>query len=98
MMLPMIATLLLLLNTCVCPCSMIEVEGVDRKSGQRKRHQVKSLSLVWRRLPQFGPHNTFHVDDLGRNFALNPANGIKIKAYREDMCAAHMLQLHFSAF
>ena len=49
------------------------------------RHQVKALSLVWRRLPQYGPHNTLHVDDLARNFALNPANGIKIKAYREDM-------------
>ncbi len=46
---------------------------------------MKALSLVWRRLPQFGPHNTLHVDDLARNFALNPANGIKIKAYREDM-------------
>jgi hypothetical protein len=89
-------------------CSMIEVDGIDRKSGQKKRHQVqasclcilshfachtshvtrhkvKALSLVWRRLPQYGPHNTLHVDDLARNFALNPANGIKIKAYREDM-------------
>jgi hypothetical protein len=36
----------------------------------------------------YGPHNTLHVDDLARNFALNPANGIKIKAYREDMCPA----------
>ncbi len=40
----------------------------------------------------YGPHNTLHVDDLARNFALNPANGIKIRAYREDMYAtAHVL-------
>ncbi len=39
----------------------------------------------------YGPHNTLHVDDLARNFALNPANGMKIKAYREDMCAPPLI-------
>jgi hypothetical protein len=105
---------------------MIEVDGIDRKSGQKKRHQVEAQppQQVTRHTPHithadcagegsvagvappaavrpthrrsqqncntftmYGPHNTLHVDDLARNFALNPANGIKIKAYREDMCA-----------
>jgi hypothetical protein len=114
-------------------CSMIEVDGIDRKSGQKKRHQVqtscilshvtrhtshvtrhtshvtrhtshvtrhqvKALSLVWRRLPQYGPHNTLHVDDLARNFALNPANGIKIKAYREDMYRPFLPLPHSAPF
>lgn len=26
--------------------------------------------------------NTLHVDDLSRNFAMNPANGLKIAPYR----------------
>jgi len=27
--------------------------------------------------------NTIHVDDLGRNFALNPRQGLKISAFRD---------------
>lgn len=28
-------------------------------------------------------NNTLHIDDLSRNFALNPLNGIKIDAFKE---------------
>lgn len=46
-------------------------------------HEVKALEFIWRRWPQvYGPHNTIHIDDLSRNFAMNPRNGLKIKAYR----------------
>ena len=31
---------------------------------------------------QYTPANTIHVDDLSRNFALNPSNGLKVKAYK----------------
>lgn len=36
----------------------------------------------WNKFPQvWGPHNTVHLDDLQRNFALNPHNGLKVTAY-----------------
>lgn len=50
--------------------------------GNYRKHHVKPLELIWRKYPQWGPHNTVHVDDLGRNFALNPYNGLKISAYK----------------
>jgi len=54
-----------------------------RKPGSDERaHQVKALEVIWRLCPIFGAHNTLHVDDLSRNFALNPRNGIKVRAFR----------------
>ena len=36
----------------------------------------------WNKFPQvWGPHNTVHLDDLQRNFALNPHNGLRVTAY-----------------
>lgn len=47
------------------------------------KHKVKALEVIWRRFPQFyNARNTIHIDDLSRNFALNPSNGLKIKAFR----------------
>ncbi|KAN0061731.1 hypothetical protein ACQY0O_005723 [Thecaphora frezii] len=48
-----------------------------------KKHEVKPLELIWRRWPHiYGPHNTLHIDDLSRNFAMNPRNGLKIRPYK----------------
>lgn len=48
-------------------------------------HEVKALEFIWRRWPDvYGPHNTIHIDDLSRNFAMNPRNGLKIKAYKNS--------------
>ena len=44
-------------------------------------HHVKPLQIIWSKFPQWGPHNTVHLDDLSRNFALNLSSGIKVKAY-----------------
>lgn len=45
--------------------------------------QVKALGIIWSKFPEFYDHkNTIHIDDLSRNFALNPRNGIKVKAYK----------------
>jgi len=53
-------------------------------------HQIKPLELIWRRFPDhYGPHNTIHVDDLGRNFAYNPQNGLKCTAYRNSKKMKH---------
>jgi ubiquitin-like domain-containing CTD phosphatase 1 len=62
------------------------------------QHSVKALKIIWNHLPQLyvlTPHvtlridipysnksNTIHVDDLSRNFALNPHNGLKISAFK----------------
>ena len=48
-------------------------------------HEVKALEFIWRRWPDvYGRHNTIHIDDLSRNFAMNPRNGLKIKAYKNS--------------
>ncbi|KAJ5074750.1 ubiquitin-like domain-containing ctd phosphatase 1 [Anaeramoeba ignava] len=45
-------------------------------------HYVKPLEIIWAKLPEFySPKNTIHVDDLSRNFVLNPKNGLKIKSF-----------------
>jgi ubiquitin-like domain-containing CTD phosphatase 1 len=45
-------------------------------------HSVKALQIIWNHFPQFGAKNTIHVDDLSRNFALNPSEGLKIHAFK----------------
>eukprot|EP01066_Platyproteum_vivax_P002802 Platyproteum_vivax@DN1350_c0_g1_i1.p1 len=54
------------------------------KEGEVKSHQVKALEIIWAKLPtnQYGPKNTVHVDDLSRNFAMNPKQGVKVSTYR----------------
>ncbi|CDU24885.1 uncharacterized protein SPSC_04718 [Sporisorium scitamineum] len=55
---------------------------IQSKAG---KHEVKALEFIWRRWPQvYGRHNTIHIDDLSRNFAMNPKNGLKVKAYKDS--------------
>ena len=43
---------------------------------------MKPLELLWSKFPDFwSRHNTLHVDDLARNFALNPLNGVQCSAW-----------------
>ena len=53
-------------------------------NGERRKHHVKPLELIWHRLPHFSAANTVHVDDLARNFAFNPQSGLKIKPYKNS--------------
>ncbi|KAI0076439.1 HAD IIID h [Panus rudis PR-1116 ss-1] len=55
----------------------------SEREGKHYKHSVKALQIIWNHFPQFGPRNTIHVDDLGRNFALNPNQGLKISAFKE---------------
>ncbi|KAI9168170.1 orotate phosphoribosyltransferase [Blastocladiella emersonii ATCC 22665] len=48
------------------------------------KHQVKALAIIWAKLPQYSAKNTIHVDDLGRNFALNPHSGVKVSQWRRS--------------
>ncbi|CAL1705653.1 unnamed protein product [Somion occarium] len=53
------------------------------REGKQYKHSVKALQIIWNHFPHYGPHNTIHVDDLGRNFALNPNQGLKISAFKD---------------
>jgi ubiquitin-like domain-containing CTD phosphatase 1 len=48
--------------------------------------EVKPLGVIWGRFPQWNQTNTIMVDDLRRNFIMNPQNGLKIRPFRN----AHM--------
>ncbi|KAJ2866664.1 hypothetical protein GGH94_001390 [Coemansia aciculifera] len=53
------------------------------RNGREVDHQVKPLEFIWSRFPgHYGRHNTIHIDDLSRNFALNWQNGLKIRAFK----------------
>ncbi|KAL3894943.1 MAG: hypothetical protein SGCHY_004985, partial [Lobulomycetales sp.] len=60
--------------------SMFKING--HKRGKPYIHEVKALEVIWAKFPQFSPKNTLHVDDLARNFAMNPSSGIRIKAFK----------------
>eukprot|EP00747_Dinoflagellata_sp_TGD_P006522 gnl/TRDRNA2_/TRDRNA2_116188_c1_seq2.p1 gnl/TRDRNA2_/TRDRNA2_116188_c1~~gnl/TRDRNA2_/TRDRNA2_116188_c1_seq2.p1 ORF type:complete len:124 (-),score=9.94 gnl/TRDRNA2_/TRDRNA2_116188_c1_seq2:24-395(-) len=48
---------------------------------------VKPLDLLWQYANllhwQYGPENTIMIDDNWQNFALNPEQGLQIKAFRD---------------
>ena len=48
------------------------------------KHAVKPLRLIWDKVEGWNAANTLHLDDLSRNFALNPRSGVKCKAYHRD--------------
>lgn len=52
------------------------------RNGQVYSHHVKPLQIIWNKYPQYSAKNTIHVDDLSRNFALNPQEGLKIHAFK----------------
>jgi len=60
----------------------------SNRNNQIVKHHVKPLKVIWNHLPQFNAKNTVHVDDLSRNFALNPKEGLKISAFKDAHSAA----------
>jgi len=53
------------------------------KDGKDHTHEVKALEIIWTKLPQYSAKNTVHIDDLRRNFAMNPQSGLKIHAFKD---------------
>lgn len=51
-------------------------------TSNRGKHQVKALDIIWSHLPVFSAKNTIHLDDLSRNFAMNPASGLKVVPFK----------------
>ena len=60
--------------------SMFTVKSI-RRGGSSVVHHVKPLQIIWSKFPRWGSHNTVHIDDLSRNFALNLGSGIKCTGY-----------------
>ena len=61
---------------------MFNISTLDSKK-QIFKHEVKALELIWSKLgDRYHSENTVHVDDLARNFAMNPNHGVKVKAFR----------------
>jgi len=52
---------------------------------ERKEHEVKALEIIWTKFPHWNKRNTIHVDDLSRNFAMNPKNGLKITPFKNAL-------------
>ncbi|KAG2146868.1 HAD subfamily IIID h [Suillus bovinus] len=51
--------------------------------GSTRNYQVLfALQIIWNHFPQFSAKNSIHIDDLSRNFALNPNEGLKIHAFK----------------
>jgi len=54
------------------------------REGERRIHDIKALGVIWGKFPEFyTPENTIHLDDLSRNFAFNPRNGLKIRPFKK---------------
>ncbi|XP_059485360.1 ubiquitin-like domain-containing CTD phosphatase 1 isoform X2 [Neocloeon triangulifer] len=48
----------------------------------RREKKCKPLELIWRQFPAWGPHNSIIIDDMARNFLMNPQSGLEIEKFR----------------
>jgi ubiquitin-like domain-containing CTD phosphatase 1 len=61
-----------------------------KRDGTQLKHHVKPLQIIWSKFPnRWGTHNTIHIDDLSRNFALNLNNGLQCTAYHRHNKKKH---------
>ena len=65
--------------------SMFKVKSHRKtRDGKTWEHEVKALEIIWSNFPHYTPKNTLHIDDLSRNFAMNPQQGLKITKFAVD--------------
>lgn len=43
---------------------------------------VKPLALIWGLVPAYHPDNTVMIDDIRRNFLMNPQSGLRVRPFR----------------
>jgi ubiquitin-like domain-containing CTD phosphatase 1 len=61
-------------------CFVLDKSSMFRSGPQNQ--YIKPLHIIWSKFPTlWSKVNTLHVDDLDRNFALNPSNGILIEGF-----------------
>ncbi|KAJ0960022.1 hypothetical protein J5N97_000216 [Dioscorea zingiberensis] len=57
---------------------------ISVQSDSHRTFYCKPLGLIWAQLPEFyNEKNTIMFDDLGRNFVMNPQNGLIIRPFRK---------------
>lgn len=53
--------------------------------------KVKPLGVIWGKFSEFySKKNTIMFDDIGRNFLMNPQNGLKVR--RNFTCYAYVIR------
>eukprot|EP01041_Mallomonas_annulata_P009157 gene9157-18972_t len=60
---------------------------LDKSSMFRNAHSkyVKPLQIIWSKFPdRWSRRNTVHVDDVARNFYLNPQSGLLVRPFFKD--------------
>ena len=67
--------------------SMFTITSTKR-DGASFVHHIKPLQIIWTKFPRWGSHNTVHVDDLSRNFALNLGSGLKVSGFYRKKSSA----------
>ncbi|KYQ91871.1 ubiquitin-like domain-containing CTD phosphatase 1 [Tieghemostelium lacteum] len=75
--------------------SVTTYRNVNGKDRTKFKHQVKALDIIWSHKhlgKYYTPKNTLHVDDLSRNFAMNPKNGVHIPPFKLKDVKKHLLQ------
>eukprot|EP00741_Cyanophora_paradoxa_P019978 tig00021179_g19282.t1 len=64
-------------------CFVLDRTSMFSVESKHRTHEVKPLELIWAKFTdRWNAKNTVHVDDLSRNFAMNPKNGLKIAAFK----------------
>eukprot|EP01035_Chromulina_nebulosa_P022118 gene22118-28638_t len=66
-------------------CNIDTSNYCPNDSLKEKKLKVKPLHIIWGQHPEiWSEKNTIHVDDLSRNFLLNPKSGIAVKPFYRD--------------
>lgn len=61
--------------------SMFAVTSI--RNAKRRTHEVKALEVIWRKYPErYSAKNSIAVDDLRRNFMMNPQSGLRISPFK----------------
>ncbi|KAM9957526.1 hypothetical protein ACTFIR_009633 [Dictyostelium discoideum] len=58
---------------------------INGKERTKIKHNVKALEVIWKHQHLgkfFSMKNTLHVDDLSKNFAMNPKNGVHVPPFK----------------
>ncbi|KNC96111.1 HAD hydrolase, family IIID [Spizellomyces punctatus DAOM BR117] len=71
--------------------SMFSITSTTRRvDGKPVKHEVKALDIIWTKFPdRYSAANTIHIDDVSRNFAMNPQSGLKISAFKNAPINRH---------
>jgi len=62
--------------------SMISVERRDKEKKETEVVDIKPLAVIWAKYNQYHEENTIMLDDIRRNFLMNPKNGLKIRPFK----------------